>query len=295
MRDRVVSRERDPHLALLAGGDTDQLLLEAGNQAPAAKHNVAVLAARPGDLFAADPAFNVGDDNVAICRRAGNRLGLALLFGDPLQRGIDARLGDVDHQPLDPEVAEIGLGNLGQHLDHHLVFEIGALAERDDIDFGRQRRAQIAVADRVGRTVLNRAFDHLAQHRSPKPAAQDLQRHLARAKPRDAQGPVEFVKPPDDLVFELAGRDDDAKFVLEPLGAGLGHLHAGVSAATRGRSAKPTLIAFRLSVATSPLVRAGGFEPPRFSSLEPKSSASANSATPAPQTPAACWTARPPF
>src|SRR5271169_4350267 len=80
------------------------------------------------------------------------------------------------------------------------------------------------------------------------------------------------------------------EFVPQAVGGGFRYLHRVIPAPLHSLSmpsaswqiANPTFIGVSLSkLPRRALVRAGGFEPPRFSSLEPKSSASANSATPA--------------
>ena len=79
-------------------------------------------------------------------------LGFALLLGDPLDRPVDILVGHLDDEPLDLEIGKARLRDIRQHLERHLVFEIGPFAERDDVDLRRQRRAQIVLAYRLGRS-----------------------------------------------------------------------------------------------------------------------------------------------
>ena len=151
----------------------------------------------------------------------------------------------LDGKALDAEIGEIGFRDFGQDLDQHLVFEVGALGERDDVEFRRQRRAQIVLADRVGGAVLHRALEHFAEHRGAIAPAQNLHRDLARAKTRQPDRATELVEPADDLVLKLAGRDDDVELALQPFGAGFGHLHGARPLSlrqTHRRTANPTVI-----------------------------------------------------
>ncbi len=222
---RVILGKGDPHGAVLPGRGADQLLLETGDQTALAECDLAVFAAGAGDLLVAGPSFKVDDQDVAGRGRAVRRLRLALLFGDPRDRRVDAVLRHLDDEPFDAEAGEIRLGDLGQDFDQHLVFEVGPLAERHDVNLGRQRRPQIMIADRVGRAALDRALQHLAQDRGAIAPAQDLHRDLAGAEPGQANGAAELVEPSHHLVFELARRDHDAVLALEPVGAGFRHLH----------------------------------------------------------------------
>ena len=71
-------------------------------------------------------------------------------------------------------------------------------------------------------------------------------------------------------------------FALQAVGSCFGHLHGTYSFKLEFERFRFDLPAQHLrKVRTAPLVRAEGLEPPRLASLEPKSSASTNSATPA--------------
>src|SRR5205085_2785940 len=154
--------------------------------------------------------FDIDHDNIAALGRALGDLGFALLFGDSLDRTVDILVGHLDDEPLDVEVGKARFRDIRQDLEGHLVFEVGSLAERDDVDLWRQRRAQIVLAYRVGRSVLQRALQNLPAHRITKALAQDLHRDLARAEPAQLDRPADFTEPAGDLFLELARRDDDA-------------------------------------------------------------------------------------
>src|SRR5580693_1909351 len=85
----------------------------------------------------------------------------------------------------------------------------------------------MVLAYRVGGSALQRALQHLPEHRITEALAQDLHRDLARTKAAQLDRPADFTEPAGDLFLELARRDNDAEFALEAFGAGFCHLHEG--------------------------------------------------------------------
>ena len=207
-------RKGHPDLALLAGAGADQLIGEAGQVTGGAELDLAPLAAAAGNLLVAGPADDVGDDDVAVFRRPLDRLSLALRFGEPFEGAVDILVRKLGNQPLDPEIAEIGHRHVGQQLDRHLVFEVGAFRRRDDLDPRRQRRAQVVLAHRLGRAALHRALQNLAPHRRAIALAQQLHRHLARAEAGDAHRLPDLAETAADPLLDLGRRDGDLELAL---------------------------------------------------------------------------------
>src|SRR5579883_2569353 len=221
----VIRWKGDAHEAFFAGARAQQLLLEAGQQLARPELDPPILAARPGNLAILDPALDIGDDDVAALGRAIDGFALALLLGKTRERPVDLLFGDFDGEPLDVEIREIRLRDVGQQFDRQRVFEIGALAERYDVELGRQGRTQIVLADRRAGGGLDRALQHLAENRCAVALAQDAHRHLARAEPRNADLAADLFQPFGELSGKLARRHDDAELALEPVAVGFGHLH----------------------------------------------------------------------
>ena len=83
-------------LALLAGGDAEQLLLEAGDEGVAADHHLDVLARAALERFAVNRADEVDGDAVELLRLAAFRpIGVdAAVLSDPLQPVLDLAVLD---------------------------------------------------------------------------------------------------------------------------------------------------------------------------------------------------------
>ena len=215
---------------MLAGGGADQLLLEARDEAAGAERDLAVLAAGAGDFPVADPCprhrrrgyrrSRPGARPARICAAARRSARSPRRSPPPAPRRPAARCRD--RQSSAPG------SRAGPRPS--ILYSRSAPSLNDTIStFGGKRRPQIVLADRLGRAALHRALQHLAQHRRAVALAQDLHRHLAGAEARQANSAAEFVEAIDDLVLELVGRNDDAEFALEPVGAGFGHLHSNKS------------------------------------------------------------------
>ena len=125
--------------------------MKPGKRPLRAELDLPVLAAAARDLRLADMADHIGHQDVAALGRALDRLGLALLFGQALERLVDVLVGHFGHQLLEPEPGEIGLRHVGHHLQRHLVFEIGPLfgghSSTRGCIAGRRLRSRIASAE----------------------------------------------------------------------------------------------------------------------------------------------------
>src|SRR3954454_13482296 len=126
-------------------------------------------------------------------------------------------------------------------------------------------------------------------------------RHLAGTEAVEAHAILEGRELARQPLLELRCRQNHLEFALQPLRQGFGHLHdqvrlcsllSSAGLMTRGRRRRRPDRANRPETPKpeAGLVRAEGLEPPRLSPLEPKSSASTNSATPA----RGCASRRPP-
>src|SRR5690606_31471791 len=165
---------------------------------------------------------------------------------------------------LDRELLERRERDVRVDLEHRPVAE-PVLAFRQRLDPRPAGRIQIVLLNRAGKA----RADHVAQNFVPDLAAEALQHHLAG----DLAGPealqpgraAHFLEPRLDLALDHGRRHADGHPALEA-GAGF-HRHLEVIGGVH-----------RYSVG-SYLVRKGRLELPRVAPLDPKSSASTNSAT----------------
>ncbi len=126
----VIGREGHVDGALLAGLDADELVLEARNEAAGAELQAIIGGAAAGNRrpsstvptksITTTSPFSAGRSTVSLLRCS---------LGDALERLVDLLVGDLGLQPLELQLGEVHRLDLGQHLDRHLVFEIGALVE----------------------------------------------------------------------------------------------------------------------------------------------------------------------
>src|SRR6202011_847136 len=209
---------------------------------------------------------------------------------------------------------EIGERNRRHHLDRNRVGEIrftgedvfdGLLLRRHgDLGFGRQTKTALGKNLRIG--VADGLIDGFRHHRAAIDFLQMADRYLARTKAVETDLVLEVHQTGAGLGIEIRCGNADLEFVLQSLDEGFCDLHgvnllpllsgpngADILSVCRSAALRPapvvrrTLLFGTRSSRNSSykrcqrLVRAEGLEPPQLSSLEPKSSASTSSATPA--------------
>ncbi len=294
----VVRRERDIHRAALAGGDADELVLEPGNEGVRADGDGNVLAGPAFERHAVDRPRE--RDRHAVAALGGAALGLGgigpVLVGDLLQGVVDVLVGYGGGELFQLDRLEIGQRDLGHHFQRHRIGEVGpALDHALDLvlvlghrDLGVQRQLETVIGDDLGVGLAHHQVDGLGHHRAAIDPLEMGDRHLARPEAVDFDLIFHLGQTVIDTGREIARRNDDAELPLEAFGGGFSDLHMrdriGLSVRYRDGSGSDGSSSRRQWIGrqrSRGVVRAEGFEPPRLSSLEPKSSASTSSATPA--------------
>ena len=95
LRCMILLRESDIDINLLAGLGTNQLLLEAGDEASAAQSQCLILCGSTGELFLTAPTLIVQHQLVAIlCGAVVDNLNLGGLLVQTLHLGVNLLVGD---------------------------------------------------------------------------------------------------------------------------------------------------------------------------------------------------------
>ena len=135
-----------------------------------------------------------------------------LLAAHALDHRVDFGLRDLDHGPRDRQAVEGIEPDLGQHLEHRRVTQLGTGRDLQRLDARIAGRAQLLLRHRLDEALLHQVGDRFRMHLAFVLLAHDRHRHLAGPETLEPRRARQVLEP---LVHaaghELAGHRD-----LEP-------------------------------------------------------------------------------
>ena len=277
---RVIIGKLDGDRLFLARFHADQVFFKPGNEATGAQFQRRIFGGAAFERHAIQLADEIDHDLVAI----GGHSALC---------GVDKRfltLCDTQHGLIDFAIGNrhgqlFQLQPVGRRrFDHWQHFErdrqFGVLTLVIAIgQFDRRlgRGAQTLVGDQLVESFANRGLQRFLVERRPVHLAHQIGRHFAGAKAGHAQRRCDLLDLTIDARGDICGRNGHGIGPLQALVAGFHDLHQRSSNSMYRRHVSCS----KIGAGPEVLVRAKGFEPPHLAILEPKSSASTSSATPA--------------
>ena len=225
----IIGREGHVELLLVADLDPDHLLFEAGNQLARAKHHRHALAGAAVERDAIGLADEI-DRHLVASGGLGTRLGVlvaGLALRELLQLRVERLVVGLDRQPLELELVDSRLGQVGQRLqlDAHGGVLAGAVI-LVELDLRLHRRAELLVREQLlhafldarverlrGEVVAVHLLDQVGGHLAGAKAGHaDLRRHafhfLVDPRGNVLRGDGQGVSPLEALVFRLDGLHD---------------------------------------------------------------------------------------
>ena len=154
-------------------------------------------------------------------------------FRETLEGRFDVRFLDVGHRPLERNIRQFADLEFRQHFQRHLETEVAARIQRrvDLLALGRQfdlrlqgETQAVFVHDLLIRRV-DRLLHDVGHHGAAIDALEMADRNLARAEAVDLDLGLEVGELRVEFGGQIAGRNDDAIFPLQPLAQRLGDLH----------------------------------------------------------------------
>ena len=264
----IVLREGQLESLALAGRHAARGRLERRQGAAFAEQEAEAGRLAAFERHAVDLALEVDRHAVAVLRGARHGVELGALLAQDLERAIDRGVVDRHLRPLDRRAADVARLELRIDLEGRAELERLVVAAVVLLDLRVARHAQVLLLDRVAERLLHRVAQHFAADLGPVLLRHQLHRHLAGTEARHLDVARELLQPLVDLALDLLDRHRHRKAPLE-----------------RAQGFQICRHAYRFLVVVPPvarlvpLVRRVGLEPTSVSALEPKSSASTNSAT----------------
>ena len=229
---RIVRGEGDVEFPRLADLGADELVLEARDQLAGAELDRHVLALAPLERLAADLAFEIDDDEVAVCGRVP-LLGVGPVLrrtGELLELLVHRGLVDFDGQAIELEIVDVGGRDLGKRFeadgDLGVLARLVALVE---FDLRLQRRTDVLLAEQLLHAVLDRALQSLAAQAFAVHLADQVRRHLAGAEARHPHLRRDALHFGLDPRLDVGGRDGQHEGALEALALGFDGLDGHVA------------------------------------------------------------------
>ena len=177
-----------------------------------------------------------------------------------------------------------------EHLEGGAVGDFAVVGLAGGVDRRVRDRTQLLLLDGLAQGAADQVGEHLATHLLAETLLDHRGRHLARAEALQAHGTAHLRDALADLGIEALGRKLHGELALELADVFNRNLHdvsewlvfVGHQAPLSKVKMQPRggpILAFTDERTNKPMVRKEGLEPSRGYPLEPKSSASTNSAT----------------
>ena len=234
-------------------------------------------------------AIGMGDGfhhgQIAGLGRAFHRLPGAALQTEGLDHLFDIGFLDLRYRAHDLQAGDVDWAELGNDLERRHITQLTFLG-RPSLDFGLPGGAQVFVAHGFVEGVAHQIAKYLIAHLRAIALLDDSRWHLARPETLDARGAGDFAQALARNRIQTLGRQTDRQAALQTTCIFNRHLHddscmmtaAGDDAriASSGRQLAKGLMR---PMHDEIMVRKKRLELSRVTPLEPKSSASTNSAT----------------